>query len=242
MSTTISPRLSYILTAICGIVGAISLSVSFSINPAPPASLTVQQVLVWGAQHKTLISAGAWLQAFGSLLEIIFMLSIITLSNATKRLSSLIVIFSATAIMGVSLTEIAFYLSAVTSGVKGDLTMLSVSLNLIQAVQHAYVIAPAPANLLALGFLFLGSDILPRTQLRVTAYVAMTLGVALGILGLIGTFVPMQQFIDDVLSVQEVWYLAVSIALTVTSRKIASKTAANGQGALTQQATIIAQH
>src|SRR5579883_1510131 len=122
MSTTISPRLSYILTAICGIVGAISLSVSFSINPAPPASLTVQQVLVWGAQHKTLISAGAWLQAFGSLLEIIFMLSIITLSNATKRLSSLIVIFSATAIMGVSLTEIAFYLSAVTSGVKGDLT------------------------------------------------------------------------------------------------------------------------
>ncbi len=219
-TSTHSNRPVYIFAALCGILGAVSLSVSFSINPGPPAGATIQQIIVWGQQVQGLIRAGAWLQAFGSLLEVIFMLALIYLANATKRLSSMIIAFTATAIMSVSLIEIAGYLSAIQSGVNGDLISLRMSLILIQAIQHAYVIAPAPANLLALGVLLLNSHLLPRIQLRIFAAIAIILGAVVGVMGLIGTFIPMQTQIDMALTVQEVWFIATSIALLIASRKL----------------------
>ncbi|HEY4385667.1 MAG TPA: hypothetical protein VGN34_14510 [Ktedonobacteraceae bacterium] len=214
-----SAKLFRILVAVSGILGVAALMVSFSINPAPPASATLPQIVVWGKQHQALIEAGAWLQGVGSMLEVIFMLSILRLTDATKSLAGWIMAFAATVIVGISFVEVAFYLSAISGGASGDMTTLMVSLNLIKAIQHAYVIAPAPANLLALGILLLTSHLVPK----VFGYLALVLGAALGILGLVGTFIPMQGVIDGVLSVQELWFLTLAITLIVTARKSTNK-------------------
>ncbi len=218
-----STKLFRILVALCGLLGVAALMFSFSINPAPPAGATIQQIVVWGKQHETLILAGSWLQGVGSLLEVIFMLGLIHLAGATKSLAGWITAFSATVIVGISFVEVSFYLSAIEGGVNGDLTTLSVSINLIKAIQHAYVIAPAPANLLALGVVLLSSHLMPR----IFGYLALLLGTALGVLGLVGTFIPLQQVIDLVLTVQEVWYAAIAIALIVTVKQVSLAQPAN---------------
>lgn len=210
-----SIKLFRILIAVCGILGVAALMVSFSINPAPPAGATIPQIMVWGRQHQTLILAGAWLQGIGSMLEVIFMLGLLQLVGATRSLAGWIMAFAATVIVGISFVEVSFYLSAIAGGVSGDMTTLMVSINLIKAIQHAYVIAPAPANMMALGVVLLSSRMVPR----VFGYLAIALGVVLGVLGLVGTFIPMQGIIDSVLSVQEIWFLALAIALIVTARK-----------------------
>lgn len=211
-----STKMFRILIAITGFIGVVALSTSFAINPAPPASLTIPQVMMWGKEHEILIQAGAWLQALGSLLEVIFILAILHLTGAMRRFTGLIAAASAILIMGVSLVEVSFYLSAIEGGVSGDLATLSVSLNLIKAVQHAYVIAPAPALLLALGSVIITTRLFPRFL----GYLGLAFGATLGILGLIGTFTPLQQIIDDVLTAQEVWFAVLAIVLAFTARKV----------------------
>lgn len=218
-----STRLFRMLVALSGILGVVALSVSFSINPAPPAGATIAQIVVWGREHENLILTGSWLQAIGSLLEVVFILAIIHITGATQRLAGWIAAFAATVIVAVSLVEVSFYLSAIQGGVSGDLTTLAVSLNLIKAIQHAYVIVPAPTLLLALAVVILKSSVFPR----LFGYLALALGVTMGILGLVGTFVPLQQVIDYVLTVQEVWFAAVAITLAISVRK-----ASNGAEAI----------
>ena len=210
-----STRLFRMLVALSGLLGVVALSVSFSINPAPPAGATIAQIVVWGREHENLILTGSWLQAIGSLLEVVFILAIIHIAGATQRLAGWIAAFAATVIMGVSLVEVSFYLSAIQGGVSGDLTTLAVSLNLIKAIQHAYVIVPAPTLLLALGVVILNSSVFPR----LFGYLALLLGVTMGILGLVGTFISLQQVIDYVLTVQEFWFAAVAITLAISVRK-----------------------
>jgi hypothetical protein len=181
--------------------------------------------MTWGAAHKTLILAGAWLQAAGSLLEVIFILGIIVIAGATQRLSGWITAFAATVIMTVSMVEVSFYLSAVQGGVSGDLTTLSVSLKLIQAIQHAYVIAPSPALLLGLGIILLQSHLFPR----LFGYLALALGAVLGILGFIGTFTPLHQVIDYILGAQELWFIAAGIALIIIAGKVVGSIATGEQ-------------
>src|SRR5690242_7604781 len=108
-----SLRSFHILTGLCGILGVVALMASFSINPAPPAGASIAQIVVWGKQHETLILAGAWLQGIGSLLEAIFILALVHVAGAIKLLRGWVVLFTATVIVGVSLTEVSFYISAI---------------------------------------------------------------------------------------------------------------------------------
>lgn len=210
-----SPRLFRFVVAVSGILSVVALMVSFSINPGPPPGATVAQVIAFGKQYQTLILAGSWLQGVGSLLQVIFILALVHLAGATSRMSGKITTMAAIVIVGVSLAEASFYISAVQGGVSGNMTVLSVSLVLIQAIQHAYVISPAPALMLALGIVLLTSRQLPA----VFGYLALLLGAILGILGLIGMFLPLQTVINSVLSVQELWFAAVSITLIVVAGK-----------------------
>jgi hypothetical protein len=181
--------------------------------------------IAWGAAHKTLILAGAWLQGAGSLLEGIFIMGIIVISGATHRLSGWITAFAATVIMTVSLVEVSFYINAVQSGVTGNLNGLSLSLALIQAIQHAYVIVPAPTLLIGLGIIILQSRVIPI----IFGFLALAFGTVLGVLGFIGTFTPLQQVIDYVLGAQEIWFVAAGIALIVVTGKVVGSSAIDEQ-------------
>ena len=181
-----STRLFRVLVGLTGFIGVAALMVSFSINPGPPAGATIPQIMVWGRANENLVLAGAWLQAFGSLLNVIFIFALIQMSGAGQKLAGWVTAFAGIAIMGVSLVEVSFYISAIEGGVAGDMTIIAVSLDLIKAIQHAYVIAPAPTLLIGLGIVLLNARLFPR----LFAYIFVAFGLVMGTLGLIGTFVP----------------------------------------------------
>ncbi|HEX7973770.1 MAG TPA: hypothetical protein VF498_05120 [Anaerolineales bacterium] len=69
----------------------------------------------------------------------------------------------------------------------------------------------APALLLPLGSVLLGSNVLPR----LLATLGLAMGAILQVFGLLGLFNVLQPVIDMLLIVQSGWFLAAAIALLV---------------------------
>ena len=202
-----SQRQRQILTALCGIIGPVILVASFVINPAPPADATVAQLGAFATLHHDTIVVGGWLQGLGSLLIVLFAIAVVHLAGATHRIAGWITLLSGATILMVSLVEVTFYLGAVQATAAGDMASAVASNNLIKAVQHIFLIAPA--LLLPLGVVLLDSRLLPR----VFAYLALAIGATLQVLGLFGLFHALQPVIDVVLIVQSVWFVAASIRM-----------------------------
>lgn len=221
-----STRTFRILLAIVGFIGIVALSASFAINPGPPAGANISEIMTWGAQHERLIEAGAWLQIVGSFLQLVLILGILYTTGAIRRFVGMITAVAVVLIMGVSLVESSFYLSAIAGGVSGDATTLGVSLNLIKAIQHAYSIIPAPALDAGLGLVILTSPLFAGVVGRVLGYLGILFGAALLVLGFFGVFTNLQQAVDNVLTVQQVWLIAIVIAIAfMANRKQAGATA-----------------
>ncbi len=216
-----STRLFSLLTALCGILGVVTLITSFIINQGPPSGSTIAQVMVWGRQNINTVLLGAWLQGIGSLLNVIFVFALVRLANATTWLSGWITVLAGTIILAVSLTEITFYLSAVYGGLNNDPATVSISLTLIKAVQHLYFIAPA--ILLPLGIVVLGSHVLPQ----VFGYLALVIGAVFEILGLVGLFVAIQAALNFVPGLFALWVLAAAIVLAVSAGKASNSRSLN---------------
>ena len=72
-----------ILTALSGILGVIMLIVSFNLNPGPPQSATSAQLSEFTAQNFTPILWGAWLQAIGPLLILVFAFALVALAGCS---------------------------------------------------------------------------------------------------------------------------------------------------------------
>jgi hypothetical protein len=202
-----------LLTAICGILGVVTLITSFLINFGPPPGSTIAQIMVWGKQNANIVLLGAWLQGIGSLLTVIFVFALVRLANATAWLSGWITKLAGTITLVVSLLEILFYLSAVYAGLSNDPTTVSVSLILIKAVQHLYFIAPP--ILLPLGIIVLGSRVLPQAF----GYFALGIGAVFAILGLVFLFVDILNVLNFVPGLFALWVLAAAITLMVNAGK-----------------------
>jgi hypothetical protein len=198
-----------LLAAVCGLVGTLTLIGSFRLNPAPPADLTTLQLADWAVRHHTTIVLGGWLQGIGSLLSVLFALALVHLAGATQRFAGWATLLAGAAILLVSLVEVAFYLTAAEAAVTGDVATGTIANALIKAIQHVFLIAPA--LLLPLGAVLLGSRVLPRAF----AYLALALGSALQVLGLVGLFAVLQPVIDVLLIVQGFWFLAAALTLLV---------------------------
>ena len=209
---------SRVLAALSGIIGPVILVASFVINPAPPADFTTSQLRDFAIQHHNGIVFGGWLQGMGSLLIVIFTLALVHLANATHRLAGWITLLAGACILMVSLVEIAFYLGAVKATESGDTASALASNNLIKAVQHVFLIAPA--LLLPLGFVLLGSHVLPRAF----AYLALAMGATLQVLGLLGLFNVLQPVIDVLLIVQAAWFVAAAVTLLIRGSKATAAT------------------
>ena len=216
-----STRQSYILTALCGIIGPVILVASFIINRAPPSDFTVTQLRDFAIQHHNGIVLGGWLQGMGSLLIVLFALALVHFADATHRLAGWITLLAGATILMVSLVEITFYLGAVSATEMGDTPSALASNNLIKAVQHVFLIAPA--LLLPLGFVLLGSNVLPRGF----AYLALAIGATLQIFGLLGLFNILQPVIDVLLIVQSFWFGAAAVTLLLRANKVAATMSTN---------------
>jgi hypothetical protein len=214
-----STKLFSILSALSGIVGVIMLITSFSINPGPPSNATSAQLVAFVNQYYTSILWGAWLQAVGPLLTVLFAFAIVCLAGATTRLAGWMTMFGGTILMMVSLVEITFYISALYSI---PATMGLISLDLIHAVQHLYFIVAAPALFLPLGAVILGSRVLPR----VFGFLALVLGVAFAILGVVSLFsLTLPTLVTAFAGLQTLWWLAAAITLIIRAGKASNSVA-----------------
>lgn len=195
--------------AIVGIIGVIMQIFSFSINPGPPAGATPADIIVWGHQHAPLVLVGAWTQGVSSLLIVLFVFALVSLAGEMTRPLGWVTLLASAVLVSVSLVECSFYIVAVQSGEQGNMAALTMGLLLIQAIQHAYVIAPATALLVPIGLIVLRSRVLPPAL----GVFALALGAVIEVLGLIGLFTPLQPVIDSVLGVQELWFLVCAVVL-----------------------------
>jgi hypothetical protein len=201
-----------IATGMIGLVGPVVLVSSFAINPAPPADATIAQLHEFAMQHHTGIALGGWLQGMGSLLLVVFAIALVHLAGAAQKLAGWLTLLAGTTILMVSLLEVTFYIGAAQAAEIGDIANGLLSNELIKAVQHTFLIAPA--LLIPLGVVLMGARIIPR----LFAITALAIGGALQVLGLVGLFVVLQQIIDVLLIVQAFWFMAAGLALMVPSR------------------------
>jgi hypothetical protein len=108
----VSKRRFCILAAVSCILGVLSLVVSFSINPGPPADATNEEMLAFGRTNSHSILWGALLQAVGPVFIVLFAFALVHLAGAMHRLAGWMTLFGATTLMTVSLIEITFYMGA----------------------------------------------------------------------------------------------------------------------------------
>lgn len=202
-----------ILSGLSGVTGVVLLIVSFAINNGPPPNPTSAELIKFGQQNYAHILWGAWMQAVGPVLIVLFAFALVHLAGATQRLVGWMTLFGATILMSVSLMEVTLYISALNPD--PDL-MPSISLKLISAVQHLYFIVAAPALFLPLGIVLLSSPILPR----LFGYLGLLLAAAFAALGVI--FMLRLTLPDTVTAfggVQALWWLAAAITLVIRSGK-----------------------
>ena len=206
-----SPRLSHILIALCGILGTILLGlyfgIGFSIGLAQlPPSVTLAQELSVARQYHNLWFLGTWLQATGSLLSVVFFLALVQRARAVTRLAGLLTILGCAALLAVVLIEGVFTIGLAAAAVNGQQTASLTFFVIMTVFTYLDPIVPAPVIFLALGTILLGSHLLPR----VFGYLAFILGIAFAVVGLVGLFTTSLLTIV-VLSLQALWVLAAAI-------------------------------
>jgi hypothetical protein len=203
-----------ILSGLSGVAGVVLILLSFAINNGPPPGATSAELLKFGHQNYANILWGAWLQAVGPVLIVLFAFALVHLAGATQRLGGWMTLFGASILMTVSLIEITFYISALNPD---PAMMPSISLNLIFAAQHLYFLVAAPSLFLPLGVVLVSSSILPR----IFGYLALLLATAFAALGVI-FLLPLRLpgAVTAFGGVQAFWWLAAAITLILRSGKI----------------------
>src|SRR5215472_15450236 len=107
-----SARRSCILTGICGICGVLLLGLSFAINSGAPSGGTDAQLLQFAQHNYAQVLWGAWLQAVGPVLIVLFAFSLVHMAGAEHRLAGWMTFFGTATLITVSLIEVTFYISA----------------------------------------------------------------------------------------------------------------------------------
>lgn len=223
-----SARLFRILASLSCIVGVIMLITSFVINPSPQSDSTPAQLVAFVNQYHTSILIGSWLQTISPILIVSFGLALAHLAGATRNLAGSILLLGSLILVLVSLLEVTFYLSTAYNPV----TVGTIGLDIIRAIQHLYSIVAAPTLFFPLAVIILGSHIIPR----VFGYVALGLGSAFAILGMLALFSPIQYIVDYLAYTQGLWWLSAAIALLISAFKQSNTATSNTQGTLAEEA------
>jgi hypothetical protein len=211
-------RRSCILTGIGGISGVLLLGLSFAINSSAPTGNSDAQLLEFAQRNYAQVLWGAWLQAVGPALIVLFAFSLVHMAGAEHRLAGWMTFFGATTLMTVSLIEVTFYISALH---QQPPAMGAMSLGAISAVQHLYFVIAAPAVFLPLGMILRGSDVLPKSF----GYLAIALAIlffAFGAIYMLTLTLP--DPVTALGAVQALWWFAAAVALILRRNRYDKQT------------------
>jgi hypothetical protein len=208
-STAAPARPTRVLAAVCGILGVIALGVYFGAAPPLPAlDASAPQVADVGARYHLLLLLGAWLQATGTLLCVVFFLALVWLAAATTRLAGMLTMVGAATLLAVTAIEGAFTIDWAQAAANGHAATALTSYDVMSVFVHVFPIAPAPLVYLPLGVVLLHAAVLPRPF----AYLALLLGAGFAVVGLSGLFAAAGLTLVVVAS-QSLWFLAAATAL-----------------------------
>lgn len=217
-------RRAYLLTALSGICGTVLLGLYFGIGAGVglatlPPEATQSQIVSMATQYHDLWYLGTWLQGTGTLLSVIFFLSLVQMAGASSRLAGVLTLLGSAVLLGVVLIEGVFTIDLAQAAADGHQATSVTSFDLMTVFSHIYPIAPAPVIFLALGTILVGARILPR----IFGYIALFLGVVFAVAGLVGLFTtPLLTLIP--LALQGFWIIAAAIALLIQAGRTQNQT------------------
>lgn len=198
--------------AVAGIVGAILLALYFN-TPALtncPCSSASPQLAAFIRLHPTFLYAGLWLQAIGTLLCIVFFLTIVHLAGATTRIAGLVVIVASASLLSLVLVEGGFLATLPSAVWAGDQPTFTTAFALGNVFTRLYPLAPASATYLALGAVILGTGLLPRWL----GYLSLAFGIGFEVAGLLAVFSGFGLTLVAILAgLQGLWIIVAAIAL-----------------------------
>jgi hypothetical protein len=203
----ISRRSFCIFSGLSSVAGVLMLVLSFAINPGPPHNADCAELGRFGQSHSVTILWGAWLQAVGPVLIVLFAFALVHLAGAAQRLAGWMTLFGASVLVTTSLIEITLYISALFPD---PALMPTISLRIISAVQHLYFIVAAPALFLPLSIILLGSSILPK----IFGYLGLVLAILFGALGVVFLHsLTLPDSVTAVAGMQAVWWFGAGLTL-----------------------------
>jgi len=228
-----SHRLNPLVIALGGILGILLLGLYFGVGAAMgltqlPPDASAAQVLHVATHYHDMWLLGAWFQATGSLLLVIFFLGLVSLAGGTTRFSGVLVLLGCAVLLGVVLIEGAFTIDLAQAALDGHAATSVTSFDVMTVFTHIYPIVPAPLIFLSLGTILVGSSLLPR----IFGFLALALGFLYAVVGLVGLFTsPALTLVP--LALQSLWILAAALALVSHARKIAQAPSLRDQGTAT---------
>jgi hypothetical protein len=108
-------------------------------------------------------------------------------------------------------------IAAAQAAALGHAATALASIDITNVFVYIFLMVPAPAFFLSLGAVLLGSQVLPR----LFGYLALVLGGAFAVLGLVGLFSASAIALSIVLLIgQELWIVAAAIALIIRAIKV----------------------
>ncbi len=207
-----------LLGAACGIAGPILLSIYFS-APAvlgfPASTVSNADLMLYATRHASIFYLGAWLQATGALLSVVFFLVLVRLAGAAGRLSGLVTIVASALLLSIVLVEGALLIAVPEAAAGGDIPAMRLAFDLTNGgFVRVFPLAPASATFTALGAVLLGAEVLPRAF----GYLAVAIGFAFEIAGFAAIFSATGLTAALILSIgQEFWILAAAVILAFSA-------------------------
>ena len=200
--------------ALCGLAAVLMLGVYYGFPlPQPGPEATMKQISDFATRYSALLMVGGGLQVTGALLACLFFLGLIHLAHGMSRLAGMMALFGTATLLATALIEAVLGMATPIATSSGH-PEAAVVCWIVQGVfVHIFPIGPAPIVFLAIGALLVSPSpeiVLPRA----VGYLALFLGVAFEVVGLLGLLVPAATAAIIVLLIaQEVWIATASILL-----------------------------
>ena len=200
--------------SLCELIETAALTIYFSAPynwlPLPPINATATQMFIFGHTYHTAILIDTWLQQFGTILTVVFVLALVQFAGTSQTLAGRLTLLVCTVITSLSLAEGSFALGAMQAVDNGHLDAALTCYELTNTFIHIFLLAPS--LFLVLGFALRNSTVLPK----IFIWSAIVLGICFQSLGIIALFD--NKFIVVVIGIlmlQNLWTIIASVTLVI---------------------------
>jgi hypothetical protein len=182
----------------------------------PTAGASPDQLMQYAKAHEVIFYLGAWLQATGALLCVVFFLVLVQLAGAQRYLAGLITIVAVALLLTVVVIEAAMLVAVPFGADNNDAATVATTFALSNGVfVRVFPLAPATA-------VFAGiAAVLFRSRVLATgfAWAALAIAALFELAGIAAIFSSAALVLAIVMSIaQEVWIIAAAVGLGVAAR------------------------